>query len=337
MKRVMILLGLVLAIWSPVEAYAAVSLTKSPDTEETAAVYENKAVYTTIDGVRYSMDGRSVLKDGVPLFSFSDKTFVGDGDIDLDESTMDTLLITDMASNDYNGHDVLYITGLVFHYNQGDYDQTSDYNDIGEIRIGEPYMVTFAYNTETTTRYPFTAYGNLYLAYTAQYDTLYAGAYNFDFIDGADPEASYETLYNYASEIVWPRLLVSAKEPDKLYMMIEGKRANSPRNKRNIQVYEADVALAADAVDSVPLEQAYIETDMFVKVGYHSGVPFTFNPQTVYMDETGLDLITLYNFYKSPADQWFGSALQFDFSVYTKPDYVRGFYKLFDQEAFPLE
>jgi hypothetical protein len=186
------------------------------------AEYDNSRVYTTIDDVKYYMNGTKLMKDGKKVVNFQELT-CKDGDKEITEDMMKTLLVTDLTHDEYKGHDIIYAVGLVFRPEQDKLDSSDDFKD-GKIKIGVPYLVVMSYSLDGKLKdVPWYKDLPLMMEAVMQYDPIWDGEHDVRLNEGQDPteDESYDTLYNFAAKVVQPRIIMSTTESHRAYIIAQ--------------------------------------------------------------------------------------------------------------------
>lgn len=186
------------------------------------AEYDNSRVYTTIDGVKYYMNGTKLMKDGKSVVNFQDLTYK-EGNTEITKDMMKTLLVTDLTSDRYNGHYIIYAVGLVFKPEPIDYNDTSSYKN-GQVKVGTPYMLVMSYCLDGPVN-NIKWYEKNYLMMEAvlKYEPLWDAPYISELDESKDPtdDDTKDLLYNFAAKIVHPRIIMSKEEAHRAFILAQ--------------------------------------------------------------------------------------------------------------------
>lgn len=276
------------------------------------AEYDNSKVYTTIDGVKYYMNGTKLMKDGKKVVNFRDLTFK-DNNIEITEDMMKTLLVTDLAHDKYNGHEIIYAVGLVFRPEPVDYNDTSSYK-YGQVKVGTPYMLVMSYCLDGPTK-DIEWYEKNYLEMeaTLQYEPLWDAPYTSELDESKDPvdDDTKDMLYNFAAKIVHPRIIMSEEYAHKAYILAQDNPdKNVPADHIKLFTFNTDRSLKPEHKF---LPELYMTFWWLNEMGQKYG-DYEIRLDRFYIKELKKDHIAVYNFGNE-----ISIAIENDISVYTQP------------------
>jgi len=280
---ILILISMILSIvlWSPLLSQAA------------TVVKEESLVYmTTKDGVRYSMDGPVLRKDGKALADFRKLTFQ-DQQFNLDLETMKTLLVTDIAYDKSSGESVLFVVGLVFKNTQTALNDSSSFRD-QKIRLGRPYFVLMSYLDGDASQVPWYSHPMMMEA-VMPYDEVWEAVHVTDLPDTADPGLTSPVLYNFSSELVHPRIIMSKYYPGKAYFMFEEQHDRNV-SKPHIKVFRFMTDRTLKPEQKFQEEFYVCFWWMEAEALRYDNRTWTMRKDRFYIKESAKDVINVYNF-----------------------------------------
>ncbi|WP_313559100.1 hypothetical protein [Ruminiclostridium cellobioparum] len=277
------------------------------------AEYDNSKVYTTIDGVKYYMDGTKLMKDGKKVVNFRELTYKYQ-DTEITAEMMKTLLVTDLTHDKYNGHNIIYAVGLVFKPEPIDYNDTSSYKN-GLVKVGTPYMLVISYCMDAPTK-DIEWYKDKYLIMEgiAKYDPLWDAPYTSELDESKDPteDDTKDMLYNFAAKVVHPRIIMSAKYSHKAYILAQDVPSDDvPSDHIKLFSFNTDRNLATANKTIVP--ELYMTFWWLNDFGKKYG-DYEVKLDRFYIKEQKKDVITVYNF-----GEEISVAVSSNISEYSKP------------------
>ncbi|OPZ94316.1 MAG: hypothetical protein BWY74_00660 [Firmicutes bacterium ADurb.Bin419] len=274
------------------------------------AEYDTSKVSTTLNGIRYYMDGAKLMSEGKEVVDFRSLTYK-DSKADLNKEVMKTLLITDLASNEWLQYPIIYAVGMVFKNEQDDPNDTSSYKYM-KLRLGKPYIVVLSYNLSKTEEIAWYSQDIMLEAYIPLSD-IWDYPYNTEVIDDPDQPEVWKTLYKYSARVVQPRIIMSKYEKQTAYILAPDlPDKNVP--KEHVKLFKFRTSKNLKPEEKFRPEM-YATLEWFSQEGKKYG---KYEPRLdrFYIKEQTKQNITLYNF----GDE-ISVAVDCDITEYTKPKF----------------
>ena len=260
-------------------------------------VYNTDGVYITIGTYKYNIKGGTKLyKDNEYIFDFKRLTFNGDSFV-YDRTMANSLLITDLSYDIWEGHIIIFAVGIAFKPNDIDYNDTSNYVK-GLVNAGTPYTMVFTYNVDNDTSiYPYERNGNASdIQIQARMMDLYIAPYNTEVQDIANTTDTSNIVFNYASMVVHPKLIKSSYYEHTVFMLLEETDyGEALSNTRHVKLYKINTSRTSDAVSEKPKEYMYITFDYMESIAEGIDDSYKFNPLGMYVMEQDKDKFLFVN------------------------------------------
>ncbi len=288
------------------------------------AEYDTSKVYTTLNGVKYYMNGAKLMSDGKEIVDFRSLTYK-DSKADLNKDVMKTLLITDLASNEWLQYSIIYAIGMVFKNEQDDPNDTSSYKYM-KLKLGKPYIVILSYNLSKTEEIAWYSQDIMLEAYIPLSD-IWDYPYNTVTTDDPDQPEVWETLYKYSARVVHPKIIMSKYEKQTAYVLAPDlPDKNVP--KEHVKLFRFDTTRGLEPEKKFRPEW-YMTLDWVTEQGKKFG-DYNLRLDRFYIKEQKKQNITAYNF----GDK-ISIAFDTDISVYTKPEIKKTYWQ--ETDKLPVE
>lgn len=259
---------------------------KPPPSKE---YYDTSNVYITVNGVKYYMKGTALYRDGEFLNDFRECVYK-DSKLDYDDQMRNTLLITDLSYDIWDGNIIIFAVGVALKVNDVDFNDTSSYKN-GKVKVGTPYTIMFSYNVDNAPIYPYNTKGlNTYVQLYSYMEDLYITPYRIDTSENEDQwTETYDMIFNYSAYVVHPRIIKSKYKEHTIYLLLEETDYGKMKGIRHIKLYDVDVSRTKEALSLKPYEKVYMELEYFNDIAKGINDNYEFNNFGMYVSESDID------------------------------------------------